>query len=94
MKIISGKSRVQRKDSNLICSKLDSDLVMMDMESGSYLSLNKTGRIIWEQLEKPILVADLIKDLTNRFSVDEKTCTFETIDFLTKIAGQKALSIL
>jgi len=94
MKTIYVNSLVQRTDSNLIISELDNDLVMMDIESGSYLSLNKTGRIIWKQLVQPTLVADLIKNLVNRFSVDEKTCTEETLDFLNKIAGQKALAIL
>jgi hypothetical protein len=94
MNTISIDSRVQRNDSNLIISELDDDLVMMDIESGSYLSLNRTGRIIWEQLEKPVLVDNLIQQLMNRFSVDEKTCTIETLDFLNKVAGQKALSLL
>jgi hypothetical protein len=93
MNTISIDSRVQRKDSNLIISELDNDLVMMDIESGSYLSLNKTGRIIWEHIEKPILICDLIQQLMNRFSVDEKTCTTETLDFLNKIERQKALFI-
>jgi hypothetical protein len=94
MKTISFDSLVQRNDSNLIISELDNDLVMMDIENGSYLSLNKTGRVIWEQLEQPVLVGDLIQHLMNRFSVDEKTCATETLDFLDKIERQKALSIL
>jgi hypothetical protein len=94
MKSLSLDSFVQRKDNNLIISELGCDLVMMDIENGSYLSLNRTGRIIWEQIEKPIQVGDLIQLLMNRFSIDENICTIETIDFLTKIAGQKALSIL
>jgi len=51
MKTIFIDSLVQRKGSNLIISELDNNFVMMDIENGSYLSLNKTGRIIWEQLE-------------------------------------------
>jgi hypothetical protein len=94
MKTITINSRVQREDCNLLISELDDDLVMMDVESGSYLSLNKTGKIIWEQLEQPILVTDLVERLRNRFSVDEKTCTAETLDFLHKIAEQKALVLL
>ena len=93
MKTISIDSLVQRKDYNLIISELDDDLVMMDTENGSYLSLNKTGRIIWEQLEQPVLIGDLIQHLMNRFSVDEKTCAAETLDFLNKIERQKALLI-
>lgn len=94
MKTISVESRVQRKDNNLIISVLDEDLVMMDIESGSYITFNKTGRIIWEQIEYPVLVADLIQELMKRFSVNENICTSDTIDFLTKITEQKALSIL
>jgi hypothetical protein len=93
MKAITIDSRIQRNDCNLIISELDNDLVMMDIESGSYLSINKTGRIIWEKLKHPILVNDLIQQLRNRFSVDEYTCTTETLDFLNKIARQKALTI-
>ena len=91
MKTIFIDSLVQRKDNNLIVSELDDDLVMMNIESGSYLSLNKTGRIIWEQLEQPVLVGNIIQYLMNRFSVDEKICTTETLDFLNKIERQKAL---
>ena len=94
MKTISLESRVQRNDSNLIISELDDDLVMMDIENGSYLSFNKTGRIIWEQIERPILVSDLIQLFMKRFSVNEDICTKETLDFLKKIAEQKALTIL
>jgi len=94
MKTIIVDSLVQRNDRNLIISELENDLVMMDMENGLYLSLNKTGRIIWEQIEKPVLVGDLIQQLVTRFSVDKKTCTTETIDFLNKIARRKALIVL
>lgn len=93
MKIIFAESVVQRNDENLIVSELGEEIVMMDMKNGTYLSINKTGRIIWEQIENPILVKDLIQNLMNRFSVDETTCMKETIDFLNKINEQKALII-
>jgi hypothetical protein len=94
MKAITTDSHIQRDDRNLIISELDDDLVMMNIESGSYLSVNKTGRIIWDKLEQPIVVNDLIKQLRSQFSVDELTCTTETLAFLNKIAEQKALKIV
>jgi len=51
MKNFSIDSVVQRKDDHLIISVLGDDWVMMDIENGAYLSLNKTGRIIWELIE-------------------------------------------
>ena len=85
---------VQRKDDQLIISELDEDLVMMDLLNGSYLSLNRTGRIIWEQIEKPSRIKDIIMYLTNRFGIDEETCKSETLSFLEEVAEQKVLKII
>lgn len=94
MKEISIDSVVQRKDDHLIVSELGDEIVMMDIENGSYISLNKTGRIIWEQIERPVEVGIIIRNLMEMFPVEEKTCTYETLDFLNKIAEQKALRII
>nr|WP_319573281.1 PqqD family peptide modification chaperone [uncultured Draconibacterium sp.] len=94
MKNFSIDSVVQRKDDHLIISELGDDLVMMDIENGAYLSLNKTGRIIWEMIGKPVKVEDLIQSLTERFRIDEDVCIPETIGFLSQIAEQKALEIV
>ena len=94
MRKISTESIVQREDRHLIHTELNEDLVMMDLENGSYLSLNRTGRIIWKEIEKPVVVKDLIIKLRYRFSIDEETCTSETIKFLIKMEKQNVLKIL
>ena len=67
---------------------------MMDLQNGFYLSFNKTARIIWELIEKPVKIRDLIQRLTDRFRIGEETCTSETIKFFPKIAEQKAFKIM
>jgi len=93
MKNFSIDSVVQRKDDHLIISELGDDWVMMDIENGAYLSLNKTGRIIWELIEKPVKIEDIINNLMSRFGIDEGTCTSETLTFLNRISEQKVLEI-
>lgn len=93
MKEISTEDVVQRKEDNLMVSALGEDIVMMDLVNGAYLSLNKTGRIIWEYLEKPIRVSGIIQQLMGHFQVDETTCTEETLGFLKKLHEQHALTI-
>nr|WP_321356420.1 PqqD family peptide modification chaperone [uncultured Draconibacterium sp.] len=93
MENLTTESIVQRKDDQLLVSQLGEDLVIMDMANGTYLSLNKTARIIWELVETPVKIEDIVRSLMSRFSIEEKTCTFETISFLSKIANQKALKI-
>lgn len=93
MNNLSINSIVQRKDDHLIVSELDNEMVMMDLKSGSYLSLNPTGCIIWNMIEEPIGINEIIEKLTNKFSVDYLTCTEETIKFLNSLAEKKALRI-
>lgn len=90
---ISIENTVQRIDGHIVSSELGDDLVMMDLANGSYISMNKTGRLIWQQIEKPILVKDLIRYLTDKFKVEESICTAETLCFLNTLKQQKALTI-
>ena len=84
---------VKRKDEKLITSELDNELVMMDLENGNYLNLNKTARIIWELIDKPIMIKDIVSNLTSRFNINEEKCQNETITFLNKLSDQKALEV-
>lgn len=92
-KQITLNSIVKRIDDNMITSELGDDLVMMDINTGSYLSLNETGHIIWQQIENPIKVEDIVKHLMNHFEVEASVCAHETIGFLTRIQELDALQI-
>jgi hypothetical protein len=85
MKTIENNTIIQRNDSRFVATELGDELVMMDVESGSYIRLNKTARVIWECLKKPIKVETLIKQLTNNYLIEEEQCKIEVIEFLNKI---------
>ncbi|NTW32670.1 MAG: PqqD family protein [Bacteroidetes bacterium] len=90
---ITLESIVQRKDSQIMASELSDELVMMDMENGNYISLNKTGRIIWEQIEKPIQVKELLQYLIKKYNVEKQQCSNDTLNYLEKINEQNLLSV-
>ena len=93
MEKITLNSTVQRNDSRVAATELDDELVMMDLENGNYIKLNKTGRIIWDQTETPIQVSALIHFLTNKYQTDQKQCTQEVIEYLGKMENNKLLTI-
>jgi len=84
---------VQKNTQNLLISEVGDELVMMDMEKGNYINLNKIGRIIWEQIENQITVIELINLLTNRFDVQKDECTKDTLEYLQKMYDQNLLSV-
>ena len=65
---LSLTSKVQR-NLNMVTSNLDGEIVMMSVEHGEYFGLDEIGTRIWEFLEKPVIVEELITSLTNEFEV-------------------------
>jgi hypothetical protein len=83
--LISLQTTIQRNSENLLTSEVGDEMVMMDLDGGNYISLNKVGRVIWEQIEQPTQVSTLITYLVGRFNVDKDTCTTDTLDYLQKM---------
>ncbi len=84
---------VKRNEDRLLISKVDDELIMMDIDEGSYISLNATGTIIWERIKEPIKIEDIVRYLTERFGIDTEICTKETLSFLNNINNLKGLQI-
>jgi len=91
MNSISLPQLVQRKEDNVMATNLGDELVMMDTQSGNYITLNDLGRVIWEKIEQPISVNDLTHYLLSKYNVTEEQCKTETYAFLEKLQTQGLL---
>jgi hypothetical protein len=84
---------ITRRKEGLLISELGDEMVMMDIESGNYIGLNQTGRVIWELIEQPIKVDELVKQLLDRYDTSYNECCQDTLEYLNKMNEQKILSI-
>lgn len=82
-----------KNTTNVLSGKLGNELVMMDIESGNYLNINNVGATIWEMINEPILVEDLLQQLLNRFDVAEEQCKNELFEFLGELNAQKLITL-
>jgi hypothetical protein len=64
---------------------LDGEKVMMDLEKGKYFALNEVGSRIWDIIDKPVSVRDIIGILLKEYDIDEKSCNEEVINFIGKM---------
>ena len=46
---------------------------------------DEIGSDIWNQLESPMLISDLIAKMTEKYNVDQHQCTLDVIDFITEL---------
>lgn len=83
--MLTSSSVVKRKADQLLISKVDDEYLMMDIDKGTYISLNSTASIIWERIEDSTLISELITYLTQRFNIEFDECSQETLSFLNHL---------
>ncbi|PLK42216.1 PqqD family peptide modification chaperone [Emticicia sp. TH156] len=81
-----------RKKENIESNILGDELVIMNVETGKYITLNNIATVIWEKLEQPTTAENLIQHLISRFDVNEDQCARETYAFLEKLKEQGLIS--
>jgi hypothetical protein len=92
--LITLNTVVQRNTAHLLTSEIGEELVMMDIDGGNYINLNKVGRIIWEQIEQPLLVSEMIVALMTRFNVGHQECMEDTLAYLKNMLVQKVIVVI
>lgn len=73
--------RYKRTENNL-SSKIDDELVMVNINQGAYYTMNAVATRIWELLVEDRSVDELVELLTNEYAIDRATCTEEVNAFL------------
>lgn len=72
------------KKSELVEGQLDDNQIIMDIERGKYFGLNSLGRKIWELLESPLTLDEIINRLLSEYQVSEEICHKEVSSFINK----------
>lgn len=66
-------------------TELDGEKVMMNIEKGKYFMINEVGSSIWDYIEEPTSVNDIIKKLCSEYEVEEVICKNSVLNFLTEL---------
>ena len=82
--------KIQRGE-DYVFNEVDGELVMMNIETGSYATLNETGKSIWVLLEEPNSVENIMKELANEFDATSEQIQKDILPFLKKLFDQKII---
>jgi hypothetical protein len=70
---------------DIVASDIDDEKVMMSVEKGQYFGLEPVGSRIWEMIEQPVRVSELIDALLGKYDVDRETCEKDVLAFLEEL---------
>jgi Coenzyme PQQ synthesis protein D (PqqD) len=82
-----------QRDSDVIAAEADQDLIMVSIASGSYYGLSDVAREIWDAIEHPKRIADLVADLTSSYQIDSLSCEQQTLSFLEALRAEGLLRV-
>lgn len=90
--IINLDTTVQR-NTQIVCSEIDGEKVMMDINSGEYFGLDSVGARVWDLIEKPIKISVLVELLMQEFDVSKDVCIEDTLEFINLLLEKNLIYI-
>lgn len=81
---------IQNKE--IDATDMDGEKVMMNLNKGSYYALNSIGSRVWELIQQPQAVIDIISTLLEEYEVDAKTCQDCVLTFLNRLNEEELIS--
>lgn len=82
---------VLSRSEDYISNEIDGEIVMMNIETGTYVSLNATGKSVWDLIEEPKVLNDIIEALVIEYSIDKETCVADLAPFIQQMLDQKII---
>ena len=79
------RSSVIKMKKQLNVTDLAGEKVMIDFESGKYFMIKGSGNDIWDLIQSPITVDEIIKKLLEIYEVNEATCEASVLSFLENL---------
>ena len=81
------------KNKEIDDSEIDGDKVMMNLDKGEYFMMNSVGSKIWDIIDRPISVNEIITTLIEEYDVEEETCKASALEFLERLNNAELISI-
>lgn len=79
---------------NLASSELDGETILMGPDWKAYFGMDSSAQRIWKLIAQPCRVADLCKQLTAEYAVEDRTCEQDVCAFLDQLKEEGLLHVL
>jgi hypothetical protein len=72
---------------------LDGEKVMIDFSSGKYFLLKGSANDIWDYIQNPVSVSEIVDKLMSVYDVPEDICRESTFSFLSQLKNYAFVTI-
>jgi hypothetical protein len=76
-----------------VSTEIDGEVVLMDIEKGSYFGMNHTLSRIWKLIETPVSVSTLCAQLTEEYDVTPDECMNDLLESLEGLKKENLVEV-
>ncbi len=88
---LTSDSRIVRRAPQVRWRQFGSDGILLDPGSGEYLQVDAVGVMVWECLEPPMTIDDLVQRLSEEFDENVEEVEPDVKEFIGMLARQQFL---
>ncbi len=87
-------SSVVQRNTDMLFSKMDEEVVMLSIQNSEYYGLNEIGSHIWEMIEKPVQVETLMLQLMEEYEVERRQAESDILALLNALYNKKIVHLV
>ncbi len=74
------------RNPSTIWTKLEGNVVLLNVELAHYYEANSIGSLIWDMLDKPCSMDEIVERIVSRYRVDREQCRADVAKFLDSLS--------
>jgi hypothetical protein len=87
-------NKLLARGDSYVYNEVEGEVVMMNVTTGKYASLNETGKVIWLMLEEPRPLQAILNGIAANYNVEPGQCEADVIPFIEKMLASNALILV
>jgi len=81
------------RSSNQVSTSLGEEVVLLGLQSEKYFGLKGVGTRIWEIIQKPKTVKEILDLLLEEYEVEPEHCEQDLLALLQQLAGEELIKV-
>ncbi len=77
----------------VVSCDLDGEAAILDVKDGIYYGLDPVGAKIWNLIQKPVVLEDVVKIIMNEYDVDKDRCTNDIFELVEELLDNRLVKI-
>jgi len=78
---------LRRRDDGVVWRELEGEVVLLDLRSSMYFTLNSTGKLLWDVLAQPATAQSLAASIVDAYGVSDAQAASDVEAFLGALAA-------